>query len=191
MMFDEAQDLGAKLTNEGEARGNADASLVTVRTVNLGDFVRSLPPHSVKLMKVDIAGAEYETTWRMLQMGVLCQGRIDAAMFNDHSFGDISGWQDERSYASMAKRINASDCGVGGVATRLYQVNSDAVITDYSPAETLADYKATEALDQQKKTATREKCVMYGFALTASAVALWLGVQRKTQGKGDKDFSSC
>jgi len=190
MMFDEAQDLGAKLTNEGEARGNANASLVTVRTVNLGDFVRSLPPHSVKLMKVDIAGAEYETVWRMLQMGVLCQGRIDAAMFSDHSFGDISGWQDERSYASMAKRINASDCGVGGVPTRLYKVNSEAVITDYSPAETLADYKATEALDEQKKTATREKFVMYGFGLTASAFAVWLGVQKTTQRKGEKDITS-
>jgi FkbM family methyltransferase len=98
---------------------------VNVRAINLADFIKSLPPHSVKLMKMDIEGAEYETVWRMLQQKVFCQGTVDSVFFEAHPWGDVSNWKDNRTYAALRKHISEADCGVGGAATNVTDLDDE------------------------------------------------------------------
>merc|ERR1719217_409746 len=103
---------------------------VNVRTINLADFVKSLPPHSVKLMKMDIEGAEYETVWRMLQKKVLCQGTVDSVFFEAHPWGDVTNWKDNRTYDALRNHIKSADCGVGGAATIVSDLDDETFVLD-------------------------------------------------------------
>ncbi|CAE8641288.1 unnamed protein product, partial [Polarella glacialis] len=57
---------------------------VSVRSIDLAAFVKSLPAHSVRLMKMDIEGAEWETLAHMLESGVLCADFIPEMFMETH-----------------------------------------------------------------------------------------------------------
>jgi FkbM family methyltransferase len=156
MLFNEAVnsssgDQGAMLAPSAR---NANATVVQVRTVNLAEFIKSLPPHSVKFLKVDIEGAEYQTVMRMVQEGVLCEGTVDAAFIEVHRSGDITNWKDERSCEALARQINKTRCGLGGAVTTLVDVSDDMYFTD-EPEKDLAEKKAEEAREDHERFVKR------------------------------------
>lgn len=184
MMFDEAiqpstEDWGAKLSS---SKPNSTAPYVSVRTVNLADFAKSLPPHSVKLMKVDIEGAEYETVWRMLQQGVLCQGTVDMAFFEAHQWGDVSDWKDDRTYDALRKHIQAADCGIEGVPTKVTFLDDESFGHDEEDVQSLRAYEVQKSI--------LEKRALYMLALAACMLVFWLGYQKIAGGKGINKLSS-
>mmetsp|Transcript_6174 Transcript_6174/g.11407 ORF Transcript_6174/g.11407 Transcript_6174/m.11407 type:complete len:338 (-) Transcript_6174:13-1026(-) len=81
-----------------------------VRTIDLAKFIESLPADSVKLMKMDIEGAEYETVASMLQAKTLCRGVVDMMLIESHNWGDITTWKDNRTYESLQRRVQDTDC---------------------------------------------------------------------------------
>jgi GR25 family glycosyltransferase involved in LPS biosynthesis len=145
MLFDEALnstfgDYEAKLV---PAVHNANATVVQVRTVNLGEFIKSLPPHSVKLLKVDIGGAEYQTAMRMIEERVLCEGTVDAASIKVHNNGDITNWQDDRSPEALSRQVSKTKCGPGGAITTLIDASDEMYFTD-EPEKDIAERKAED-----------------------------------------------
>jgi FkbM family methyltransferase len=147
---------------EGASKVISAAEPVWVRTVNLADFISSLPPHSVKLMKVDIEGAEYETIWRLLQKQVLCRGTVDAVYIEAHKWGDTSHWKDERSAEALQKRIGQGSCGPEGRGAP-----SKVSLTDWDAA-----IRAEAAAKEH------EKRNLYAIALAVFALAAFVGYQK-------------
>jgi FkbM family methyltransferase len=81
----------------------------SVRTVNLSDFIESLPVQSVKLMKMDIEGSEYETLACMIKTNTLCE--IPEVMIEAHSWGtNLDEWNGPTTYEEISKRINELPC---------------------------------------------------------------------------------
>lgn len=103
----------------------ADARKNTlVHAIDLAAFVMSLPPGSVKLMTMDIGGAEHETISHMLQRRVLCSGVIDVVLLESRTGGSNANWEGERTVDSVRETIAAVDCGNGSSPTT-------AVFQDY------------------------------------------------------------
>jgi len=183
LMFDEAtqpdtESWGAKLTAT-KLTGAKAKDQVSVRTVSLADFIRTLPRHSVKLMKVDIEGAEYETVWRMLQRRVLCQGVVDAAFFESHAWGDVSDWKDNRTYAALVKHINGAECGMGGKPTAVMALDDETYRQD-----TAEEWPSMQGVTPPGLAHRRN---MYFFLISASALVLFgIGV-RKYSGESHRE----
>merc|ERR1719446_1290993 len=90
------------------------AKEIMVRTVDMANFVQTLPAGSVKLMLMDIEGSEYETLAQMMQKNILCQKTVDTALVDAHGWGEITHWGDAssfvqgvhpRSYKAVHQRI--------------------------------------------------------------------------------------
>jgi len=86
----------------------------TVRTADLAKFIQTLPPNSVKLMVMDINGAEYETLARLMQQSILCNSTIEKALVGANDYGDTKHWgghksfvdgTDPRSFAAIEERV--------------------------------------------------------------------------------------
>jgi len=110
MNFDMASDpknddWGAHLS--GDTTGKHTTA---VRTVDLASFVKTLPKASVKLMKMDIEGAEYATIGHMIDEKVLCQGSVDLAFIEAHAWGNTTQWKFNRSYAGIEQAVNGARC---------------------------------------------------------------------------------
>lgn len=69
-----------------------------VRTVDMADFIKTMPAGSVKLLLMDIEGSEYETLAQMMQKKVMCQGTVDTALVDAHGWGEITHWGDASSF---------------------------------------------------------------------------------------------
>jgi len=69
-----------------------------VRTVNLADFVSSLPDATVQLMLMDIEGAEYDTLAQMMMDKKLCRNNVQHLLVETHNWGDIGRWGNGSSF---------------------------------------------------------------------------------------------
>lgn len=85
-----------------------------VRTVNAAEFINSMPQGSVKLVVMDIEGAEYETLAQMMQENVLCSSTVGKLLLETHGWGDVTHWGGAdsftqgvhpRSYAAVTERV--------------------------------------------------------------------------------------
>jgi FkbM family methyltransferase len=70
-----------------------------VRTVNAAEFLNSMPEGSVKLVVMDIEGAEYETLAQMMQENVLCANVVNRLLVETHGWGDVTHWGGSESFA--------------------------------------------------------------------------------------------
>jgi len=94
----------ADLTHKGahlsmhlaETQHVPESSLVP--TVNLASFIATLPARSVKLMLMDIEGAEYETLAQLMMEKKLCQASILNLLVEAHDWGDITKWGGPTSF---------------------------------------------------------------------------------------------
>jgi len=123
-------------------------------------------------VKVDIEGAEYETVFNMLQKKALCQGTVDEAFFESHAWGDVTNWQDDRTFAALQKHIAAADCGLGGKPTKVTDLDDETFKNDDPQAE----WKAAEAkaIQIEVLTAMREKGIMFVIMILASLAAFFM-----------------
>merc|ERR1719329_576018 len=92
---DQTTAAGAHLSMKQEV---GEGSL-EVRTVNAAEFINSLPDGSVKLMVMDIEGAEYETLAQMMQENVLCSNVVNRLLVETHGWGDVTHWGGPESFA--------------------------------------------------------------------------------------------
>lgn len=101
---------------------------IAVRTVDFAKFLqamlnRAAEGASIKLLSMDIEGAEYETLAQMMRMNVLCKGMIDKALISAHKYGDIEHWRGGRKHTRSFHEIEwrmqqlsaANLCGSAGV----------------------------------------------------------------------------
>ena len=92
------------LTNQGAHLSmHQDSNVVVsknsmVRTVNLADFISTLPEKTVKLMLMDIEGAEYDTLAQMMMDKKLCRNNVWNLLVEAHDWGDISRWGNASSF---------------------------------------------------------------------------------------------
>jgi len=86
-----------------------------VRTVNLADFISTLPEKTVKLMLMDIEGAEYDTLAQLMMDKRLCRNSVWNLLVEAHDWGDITRWGNAssftkgthpRSMTAIRERIN-------------------------------------------------------------------------------------
>jgi len=86
-----------------------------VRTVNLADFISTLPENTVKLMLMDIEGAEYDTLAQLMMDKRLCRSNVWNLLVEAHDWGDITRWGNAssfkqgthpRSMTAIRERIN-------------------------------------------------------------------------------------
>jgi FkbM family methyltransferase len=81
------------------AEGQPVLASSLVRTVNLANFIDSLPQHSVSLALMDIEGAEYETLAQLMMEKKLCQSTILNLLVEAHEWGDIAKWGEPTSFS--------------------------------------------------------------------------------------------
>jgi len=91
---DQSTAAGAHLSMKQET---AEGSL-EVRTVNAAEFLNSMPEGSVKLVVMDIEGAEYETLAQMMQENVLCANVVNRLLVETHGWGDVTHWGGPESF---------------------------------------------------------------------------------------------
>lgn len=115
----------------------------TVRTVDLSSFVASLPANTVKIMKMDIEGAEYETLNSMLQKSALCTNDIEKALIEVHAWGKITDWVSgsggeliqgvhPRSFEAIEQRMDGllSSGACGGKVTEVLELDDESYAND-------------------------------------------------------------
>merc|ERR1719440_628517 len=88
--FEDGTNLDAHLDAKGASSGSA-VSDFTVRTVDLAAFIATLPA-PIKIMKMDIEGAEYATLASMLKRTSLCASVVERAFIEVHAWGEIKDW---------------------------------------------------------------------------------------------------
>lgn len=140
---------GVMQFNETEEPGNSDwgAALAPpvllntrrwhvndVRTADLDAFIRQLPHGSVKLMKMDVEGAEYETLARMLQQGSLCRDTVGKITIEAHPNGDVGTWQGPRTFEEIQTRLASLDqaevCKGRGGPTEISNIDDESYLLD-------------------------------------------------------------
>jgi len=101
------RDSGADLTAEGahlnmrEVSAEVvqdDAAISKVRTINFADFIDTLPKGTVKLVLMDIEGAEYETLAQLMAEKKLCRNWIWNLLVEAHTWGEITHWGKPESF---------------------------------------------------------------------------------------------
>jgi FkbM family methyltransferase len=101
------RDSGADLTAEGAHLNMREvsaevvedgAAISKVRTVNFADFVDTLPKGTVKLVLMDIEGAEYETLAQLMAEKKLCRSWIWNLLVEAHTWGEITHWGKPESF---------------------------------------------------------------------------------------------
>jgi len=117
-----------------QALGEGDMSpagpTVSVRTVDMADFVNSLPPSiGVEMMIMDMDGAEYETLARLLEANVMCQSIIQTAVISAHAEGDARRWANPgvssfigKSFQGIKEQVGLQQCN--GKSTRVMDLDS-------------------------------------------------------------------
>eukprot|EP00928_Gymnodinium_smaydae_P079367 TRINITY_DN6331_c0_g3_i2.p1 TRINITY_DN6331_c0_g3~~TRINITY_DN6331_c0_g3_i2.p1 ORF type:complete len:275 (+),score=39.44 TRINITY_DN6331_c0_g3_i2:112-936(+) len=100
---------------------------VTVQKVDFYRLLQEFPKTArVKLMKLDIEGAEWDTLARLLPQNVLCDDHIESAFVEVHGWGDNSTWKDERSFDAVANRVKQQRCV--GRPTDLLQLDDETYV---------------------------------------------------------------
>lgn len=103
--------------------------VVDVRAVDLAAFIRSLPTGSVRLMKLDIEGAEYETLAHAIPLGIMCQDVVEEAYMETHPWGGVQNWKDSRGFEAVQRHILAQPCP-GSNQTAMLQVDDETYLHD-------------------------------------------------------------
>lgn len=100
---------------EGSHLSARSAGPMQTRTVDLAAFIDSLPAQSVKLMTMDIEGAEYQSLAQLIQKNILCQNTVQKALVAAHTWGEITHWGDNstfhvgvhpRSFLAIQQRVD-------------------------------------------------------------------------------------
>lgn len=113
------EDGKMKFTNHPEDGEHADwgahlrvGQEVEVRTVDLVDFVFSLPHGKVQVMKMDIEGAEWGILEKALPANMFCQNMVAHLMFEPH--GDWvwtkHGWSAQNIWNKFVGPISEQKC---------------------------------------------------------------------------------
>jgi len=121
----EFEDWGAQLTL-------MQKEIVQVRTVNFASFLKSLPTGMVRLMKMDIEGAEWEVMAALEKNLLLCKCFINEAYVELHNFGDATQWARPKTMEEIQKTLQQQVCWSGHSSfiemddeTYLHDANSD------------------------------------------------------------------
>jgi len=138
---EDGTNVDAHLNSQGSATLEAD---YMVRTIDFADFVSTLPLGTVKLMKMDVEGAEYETLASMLHRSVLCSDRVAEAFIEVHPWGEVTEWVNPlggepftnvhpRSFAAIEQRLgelSASNCCGESSVTHFSELDDETYTTD-------------------------------------------------------------
>jgi len=116
---------------------------IAVRTVDFAQFLPKMLGHaavgaSIKLLSMDIEGAEYETLAQMMRMNTLCKGIIGKALISAHKYGDIEHWRGGRNHTRSFHEIEwrmqqlsaAKLCGGAGGVTSVAAFADDTYAQD-------------------------------------------------------------
>lgn len=125
-------DWGAGLAlAEKERNVSVQKRNVSVQTVDLGAFLKSLPAHTVSLMKMDIEGGEWESLASMEAHQVLCSEWIRNATIEVHEGrGSKEHWAAGRNATFVQDRLMRQTCSVGPVP--MLEVDDETYIWDSS-----------------------------------------------------------
>mmetsp|Transcript_143423 Transcript_143423/g.248243 ORF Transcript_143423/g.248243 Transcript_143423/m.248243 type:complete len:333 (+) Transcript_143423:98-1096(+) len=120
-------DWGATVADlkEGHLRAKVN---VTAMSLDFGRFLKSLPLHTIRLMKLDIEGSEWNVVASMAAHGVLCAEHIQEAFIEVHDSGNTVHWKGNTSYDAMQSFLENQKCLKGHV--KLRQVDDESFNLD-------------------------------------------------------------
>jgi FkbM family methyltransferase len=108
---------------------------VPVRAIDLASFIQSLPAGSVKLMKMDIEGEEFNVVDRMAETGALCKDVVQEALVEVHNVTSITTWANtsrwngrEPNADGLASFIQGQPCERGTM--ELLPVDDESYLED-------------------------------------------------------------
>mmetsp|Transcript_82311 Transcript_82311/g.163325 ORF Transcript_82311/g.163325 Transcript_82311/m.163325 type:complete len:165 (-) Transcript_82311:92-586(-) len=95
---------------------------VVVRAIDIASFISSLPAGSVKLMKLDIEGEEFNVVDRLAEAGAVCKDVVQAAILEVHNVTSITTWANtsrwggrEPSADGLASFLQGQPCEHGAM----------------------------------------------------------------------------
>jgi len=94
---------------------------VNVTTIDFGLFIKSLPMHKIRLMKMDIEGAEWDALASMEGHNALCGEWVRAAFIEAHTIPRPHGsraahWQSDQTFAAIQARLASQSCNAGTIS---------------------------------------------------------------------------
>lgn len=102
---------------------------IEVPTVDIAEFVHSLPANSVKLMKMDIEGAEYESISHMISKKALCANDVAVAFCEAHGWGNTTNWYGARDFATIKYHVDQQQ-GCPGRVTDFIALDDESYLHD-------------------------------------------------------------
>ena len=116
-----------------------------VRQVRLSDFIKQYLNHiQIKVIKVDIEGAEYEVLVNLLSAGMLCQDRIKFVAIEWHTprfqDGDLNNVY--RDKTKLMKWINSQECQ----PSKVEEINDESYLNDVYVIRNVAPTPAAQAI---------------------------------------------
>ena len=116
-----------------------------VRQVRLSDFIKQYLNHiQIKVVKVDIEGAEYEVLVNLLSAGMLCQDRIKFVAIEWHTprFQDGDMNNVYRDKTKLMKWINSQECQ----PSKVEEINDESYLNDVYVIRNVAPPPAAQAI---------------------------------------------
>jgi len=107
-------DPGAEHHDWGAHLRLSSNDTVKVRTVDLIAFLSSLPRGKIRVMKLDIEGAEWQVLEKAIPSGVLCSDFVGRIMWEAHAWGTPNEtWRGEHTRQAMLNRLHEHNCSSG------------------------------------------------------------------------------
>lgn len=103
----------------GEGAASEPDAAARVRSIDIADFARSLnPSFGVRMMIMDMGGAEYESLAHLLETTMMCQSIIKSLLVSASEQGNVTRWAGPalpqigqgRSIGDIKKRVNTQHC---------------------------------------------------------------------------------
>merc|ERR1719181_1511795 len=110
----------------------------------------------------------------MLQQKVFCQGTIDSVFFEAHPWGDVTNWKDNRTYAALRNHISGADCGIGGAATSVTDLDDETFVLD--------DVSIQQYWEAKRETERNQVILRIGIVAAVSLLVgfVWIYFERIT-----------
>merc|ERR1740121_965944 len=114
-------DWGAKLALSQQRM--SEPMDVTVKTISFGLFLKTLPVSAgtVRLMKMDIEGAEWDAVASMKEYSVMCSDNVNTCLFENHTWGSTAHWNHDQTLDAVQSLSASQSCPNGHINWTMFR----------------------------------------------------------------------
>jgi len=122
---------------------------VNVTAVDFGAFIKSLPPRSVRLMKMDVEGAEWDSLASMDKHGAMCSEHVEEAFIETHDTAsrvpDLQPrhWHDNQTFTAIQALLARQSCSEGTLS--ISELDDETYADDHNGDNEFGDWSECQS----------------------------------------------